>query len=118
MSDYNDGRIECGADGLRIHMYYFPAGTKRIDYAKVRDVRRVDISAFTGRARIWGTANPRYWANLDPARPRKKSGLVLDVGGFVKPLITPDDVDAVETVLRERAKLGPSSGASSRGPII
>jgi|BarGraNGADG00212_1021973.scaffolds.fasta_scaffold17218_3 hypothetical protein len=24
MSDYSDGRLECGADGLLIHAYYFP----------------------------------------------------------------------------------------------
>jgi len=41
------------------------------------------------------------WASLDPGRPRKKFGLVLDLGRFVHPFITPDDVDAVEAAIRE-----------------
>ena len=75
------------------------------------------MGAFTGRARLWGTANPRYWANLDLKRMRKSVGLVLDLGARVKPVITPDDCDAVEQIIRERAGLGPSDG-SIRGPVI
>jgi hypothetical protein len=27
----------------------------------------------SGKWRIWGTGNPRYWANLDTKRPKKKA---------------------------------------------
>jgi hypothetical protein len=81
-------------------------------------VRRVELGAFSGRARIWGTANPRYWASLDPQRPKKKVGLILDVGRFVRPFITPDDVDAVEALIRECANLGPAIEDAGRGPVI
>ncbi|MGH2864990.1 MAG: hypothetical protein ACRDJX_07035 [Solirubrobacteraceae bacterium] len=57
------------------------------------------MGALTGRGRIWGTANPRYWANLDPARPRKRVGFVLDLGRPVRPFLTPDDPDAFEAAL-------------------
>ena len=115
---YADPRIECSDEGLRIRAYYFPwAGSKFIPYARIKGVQRVDIAAFTGRGRIWGTANPGYWANLDTSRPKKKVGLVIDLGKGVKPFITPDDTDAVEGILRDRAGLGPSGGAT-RGPII
>ena len=100
--EYDDGRVACADDGLRLRWYYFPWGTKHIPYDGIRGVRRVDIDAFTGRARIWGTANPRYWANLDPARAKKKVGLVVDTGRRVTPFITPDDPDRVEALLRER----------------
>jgi hypothetical protein len=112
-----DGSIECAATSLKIHGYYFPWGTKTIRYGSIRELRRVDLGAFTGRARIWGTANPGYWANLDPKRPRKKVGLIIDCGRAVKAFITPDDPDAVERFIRERAKLGPA-GPSEPGPII
>jgi hypothetical protein len=115
---YDDGKIECGPDGLHIRGYYFPWGSKRIPYASIRGVQRVDIGAFTGRGRIWGTANPRYWANFDPGRPRKKVGLILDLGKAVKPFVTPDDPDAVEAIIRQRAELGPSATDSARGPVI
>ena len=35
----------------------------------MRSVRRVNMGALTHSARIWGTANPRYWASLDPEPP-------------------------------------------------
>ena len=113
--DYADGRVECVVDGLRLRGYSFPWGMKHVAYSSIRGVQRVDIGAFTGRARIWGTSNPRYWANFDPRRPKKTVGLVLDIGKSVKPFITPDDPGVAEAVIRERAK--PGAEAPSRGPI-
>lgn len=98
--DYADPRIEARADGLKIRHYYLPFGDKRIDWDQIRSVGRVEVGALRGRFRIWGTANPRYWANLDPSRPRKKRGFVLDLGATVKPFITPDDPAAFEAALR------------------
>ena len=118
--DYADPRIRCTSTGVEVRGYYLPWGTKHIAYGSVRGIRRVDLSAARGRARIWGTANPGYWANLDPQRPRKATGFVVDLGRRVKPFLTPDDPDAFEAVLRERAGLGPGSddGSSGRAPLI
>ena len=100
MSDYSDPRIESDADGLRIKHYYLPVGDKSIRWAAIRSIGRVDVGLLRGRLRIWGTANPRYWANLDPGRPRKKVGFVLDLGARVQPFVTPDDPAAFEAALR------------------
>lgn len=116
--DYRDRWIECTPRAVRIRGYYFPWGTKNIPYEAIRSVRRVEMGALTGRGRIWGTADPRYWASLDPGRPRKKAGLVLDVGGFVRPFLTPDDPDAVEAAIRRRANLLSDSGKEDRGPVV
>ena len=113
-----DRWIECTPDAVEIRVYYFPWGTKRIPYGSIRSVRRVDMGAFTGRARIWGTTNPHYWAHLDPRRPGKKMGLILDLGRFVRPFITPDDPDAVEAAIIERAKVGPAANDGRRGPVV
>jgi hypothetical protein len=99
-ADYTDPRIEVAPDGLRIRRYYFPSGDKRIPYEEIRSVRRIEVGALRGRWRIWGTANPRYWANLDPGRPRKKKGFVLDLERSVQPFLTPDDPTAFEAALR------------------
>jgi hypothetical protein len=115
--DYDDGRVSCSADGVRLRMYYFPWGTKTIPYDAVRGLQKVDIGAFTGRGRIWGTANLRYWANLDPSRPGKTTGLVFDLGRRVRPFVTPDDTDRVEALVRLRSHLGPAGG-SAPGPVI
>jgi hypothetical protein len=75
------------------------------------------MGAATGRARIWGTANPGLWAHLDPQRPRKRAGLILDLGRRVKPFITPDDPDAAEAAIRERAGIGPAA-RGGRGVVV
>lgn len=108
MTDYRDRWIECTPEALRIRGYYFPWGTKRIPYRSIRSVRRVEIGAFTGKGRIWGTANPRYWASLDPGRPHKNIGLILDLGRRVSPIVTPDDPDAVEAAIHQHTDLNPS----------
>jgi hypothetical protein len=117
-SRYRDRWIECSADRIEIRGYYFPWGTKRIPYSSIRSVRRVEIGAFSGKGRIWGTANPRYWASLDPRRPKKSVGLILDLGRYVQPFITPDDPDAVEALIREHSDLGTSIEDTGRGPLI
>jgi hypothetical protein len=117
VSDYHDATVHCTDSGVELRGYYIPWGTKSIPYGSIRAVRRVETSAMRGRARIWGTANPGLWANLDPSRPKKKIALILDLGKTVKPFITPDDPDLVESIIRERAHLGPWSDAT-RGPII
>jgi hypothetical protein len=103
---YRDRWIECGTDEIRIRGYYFPWGTKRIRYADIRAVHRVPIGTLTGRYRVWGTSRPGYWASLDPARPSKTAALILDVGGRVKPFVTPDDPDAMGAAILAHTRLG------------
>jgi hypothetical protein len=100
--DYDDGTISCAADGLRIRRYYMPFGSKRIPCSAIRAVERVPIGALTGRGRIWGTAHPGHWANLDPRRPRKKVGFVIDAGAHIKPFLTPSDPAAFEAAIAAR----------------
>jgi hypothetical protein len=116
--DYDDGRIRLDGTGLTLRGYYFPWGSKHIGLASITELRRVELAAARGRARIWGTANPRYWANFDPARPKKSVGFVLELGKAVRPLITPDDPDAFEAALRSRRDLPPQDEAPERGPVI
>jgi hypothetical protein len=115
---YADRWITCTPDAIWIRGYYFPWGTKRIPYGSIRSVRRVNMGALTGRGRIWGTSNPRYWASLDPRWPRKKTALVLDVGGRVQPFVTPDDPAAVEAAIREHANVEPTAADGGWGPVI
>jgi len=116
--EYNDGKIECTPTMLRIHAYYFPYGTKDVPYTDVKGLRRFEMSALRGKGRIWGTGTFKYWANLDVRRPNKSIGFIVDNGKSVKPFITPDDPDAFEAVVRERAGLGPGSATSPTGPLL
>lgn len=48
----------------------------------------------------------RVWASLDPRRPTKTTGFLIDCGRSVASLITPDDPDAAEATLREHLAPG------------
>ncbi len=115
-AEYRDRCFECTPDHLVIRGYYFPWGTKRIPYDRIRAVRQVQLGLTSGGARLWGTANLRYWASLDPRRPSKRRGLVLDLGRAVRPLITPDDPNAVEACIRAHA--GATIATTASAPVI
>jgi hypothetical protein len=113
---YRDSSVICNDTKIEL-LHYYVWGSKKVPYSCVRGVQRVSLSALKGKARMWGTANMDYWANLDRKRMSKKEGLVLDLGKRVKPFITPDSPDVVEALIRERAGLGPA-GPTVSAPFI
>jgi hypothetical protein len=113
---YRDKQITCTEDAIVVRWYYL-WGTKRIQYSAIKAARLVMLSPLRGKGRIWGTANPQYWASLDPGRPRKSAAIIVDTGGAVKPYLTPDDPEAVAAIVKDRAGLAdvPMTG---RGPLL
>lgn len=100
---YDDGLVTLDSGGLTIHRYYFPLGTsKYIPYSKIGGVQELSMGLWTGKGRLWGSGDLRHWFPLDLRRPQKGKALVLDVGTWVRPVITPDDPDRVLAILRER----------------
>ncbi|HZT65660.1 MAG TPA: PH domain-containing protein [Acidimicrobiales bacterium] len=97
---YDDGRIVCDDDGLVIRWYYL-WGSKRIPYRSIRSVDQRPLTRVRGKWRIWGSGDLQHWYNLDPHRPSKETALELDVGGRVRPTITPDDPEAVGRILAQ-----------------
>lgn len=121
MQTYRDTWIECTPSEVRVRGYYFPWGTKHIPYERIEGMQRVAMSALRGRARIWGTANLRYWASFDPRRPTKQVAFVLDLGRAVRPFLTPNDPDTFEAAVRAHVDLPvPAAGADTprRGPVV
>jgi hypothetical protein len=100
---YADQWIRCDATMLVIHGYYFPLGaSKVIAYRDIQRVTPIALGLWTGRWRLWGTSDPRYWWHLDLSRPRKHTGLILDLGRPVRPVITPEDPARVAAIIEER----------------
>jgi hypothetical protein len=97
---YRDQRIELTDRAVIVRGYYFPWGTKRIAYSSITSLERFTMSAWRGKARIWGSGDLRHWANFDPQRPKKSVGFYLDLGRRVMPFLTPDDPDPFEQALR------------------
>jgi hypothetical protein len=108
--------IICEDDRLVLRHYY-PWGKKTILYTSIVGVKKVKLTATRGRLRVWGSANFTLWANLDGRRRKKSTGLILDVGTRVNPFITPDDLDRVDAIIREKAGLGPG-GPPILSPFI
>jgi hypothetical protein len=97
---YEDDRITCTPSTLIIRGYYFPTGTaKKVPYGVIRGVEEIELGS--GRGRIWGATDPRYWFHLDLHRPHKRFALVLDLGKWVHPVITPTDPDRVKAIIEE-----------------
>ena len=100
---YDDGLVKLDSDGLTIRRYYFPIGTsKYIPYTRIKDVQERDMGLLTGKARIWGTGDFKHYSALDMNRFRKEKALILDLGKWFIPVITPDDPDRVLAILQER----------------
>ncbi len=108
MELYRDNRIACTDTEVRIGWYYFPFGTKTIPYSSIRSLERFTLSTLRGNWRIWGTGDFKHWLNLDGKRPKKSVGFILDVGTSVKPVLTPDDPDVFEQVVRQRLSPTPT----------
>jgi hypothetical protein len=104
MVDYRDARITCDGDGIRIGWYYFPAGSKLIRWADVRQVEEHDMGTGIGhgRWRIWGSGDLRHWFNLDGNRPKKRLAYIFHLGGWTRPVLTPDDPAAFKQALSAR----------------
>ncbi len=97
---YDDGRVACTEEALVIRTYYFPPHDKRIPYGTIERVRRLSMTAMSGRYKIWGSGDFIHWFNYDPHRRRKSAALVVHVSGHrVRPVITPDDAGAVAAEL-------------------
>ena len=89
---YEDPLIRLAGGFLVIRRYYFPLATARkIQLSRVRVAREHRLGNPTGRLRFWGSSDLRRWFNLDPGRSRKTRAFVLDLGGWVRPVVTPDE---------------------------
>ena len=100
---YDDGRIECDEGGITVRWYY-PWGSRRIPYGQIRSTRTFDLNPVRGKWRIWGSGDFVHWYNLDGGRPNKRTGIEIDTGRRVRACITPDDTEAVSTIIEDHLR--------------
>jgi hypothetical protein len=104
---YEDKTLVCDDQALTIKNYYFPWGSRRVGYSSIKGLKDQDMSALTGGWRIWGMGLTPQWYHLDIGRPQKKRQMVLDLGEFIKVVITPDEHDTVLGILERKTGLNP-----------
>lgn len=99
---YDDGRVALDNNGMTIRWYCPWGGAKHIPYRVIRSFHVSPLSSVGGKWRIWGSGDFAHWYNLDGKRPSKQTGIEVDIGGRVRPTVTPDDADSVARILSER----------------
>jgi hypothetical protein len=105
MADYEDSRITLDAGGLSLRMYYFPFGSKHIQFDRIAKVHEHDMGTGIGggRWRIWGSGDLVHWMPLDAKRPKKKWMYIFRLkGSAFRPCVTPDDPEAFKAALTSR----------------
>jgi len=107
MALYTDERLTADETGVTIRMYYFPAGSKRVEYSEIRRFADLPMGKKNGQFRLWGSGDFRHWLYLDRDRREKTRRIVLDVGRRTRPVLTPDRPDKLVEILREQTGMEP-----------
>jgi len=102
MGQYEDDAILLDDDSLTIKSYRRPGDAKQIEFGSIQSFEVFEMGFWTGRHRLVGISfgRPRNWFHWDRNRNRKSTAISLDVGGWIRPTIVPDDPEAVEEILR------------------
>jgi hypothetical protein len=100
---YEDAGLVLDEDGITIRRYYFLLSVpKRVAYNKIRGIRAKPMSWAKDKGRFLGAFNPRYRLPRDVQRATKQTLLILELGRWVKPCITPEDPAKVIALLKTR----------------
>ncbi|MGF1540875.1 MAG: hypothetical protein ACFCU5_10570 [Pleurocapsa sp.] len=110
---YEDDRVICNDEALIIKDFYYPleGENKKILYSEIHNIEIRKINFWSGLSKIWGEASSTlqgntglksYWSALDFKRLFKNRAIAIDDGQLVKSVITPEDVDQVFTILKQK----------------
>lgn len=104
MTDYVDNVVTLDDSGVTIENHLLPGRPRRIAYDDIVAVDAIELGFATGRHRLVGMGpfRPRHFFHWDRKRSQKSRGVVLDLGRWLRVVITPDDPDTVLDLLRRR----------------
>lgn len=74
---YSDSLVEVYENGIRFHQYYFPFGSKFVEFSDILSLGKKSPTLPNGKWRIWGTLDFRSWFPLDWGRSRRSSIFLL-----------------------------------------
>lgn len=100
-----NGFVTCYSDYLRIHLYYFPYGDKKVKYSEIRSCELLsmdELGIFSSK--LWGMALTPVWWHCDMKRSGRKNYIILDVNKWPKIGLTMDDDDTIRVyhLIREK----------------
>lgn len=100
---YRDNLVEIADDTIVFKNYYFPAGSKTIKLTDVEYVEEKELTIWTGKWRLHGTAFSRTWFPADYDRPSRDKIFVMKVKDkWMRIGFTAKDSNAVSQILRNK----------------
>lgn len=101
MIQYDDPVTRLDDHGVTIKSYGRPRHPRTIPYREIRAVEVIELGPLSGRHRLvgFGFRRPRHFFHWDSARSTKTSGIALDAGRLIRPVITPEDPEGALAVL-------------------
>ena len=99
---YEDDVVVVDDTGLTIKRYGVTGSSRRIEFDDINSVEAFEMGRLSGKWRLVGIGpgRPRNWFSWDRDRGHKRQALSIDVGKWIKPALTPDDVVSVEGLIR------------------
>lgn len=103
---FKNDYITCYSDHLVIPFYYFPYGSKTIEYKNIRSVELLDANDLSFfKTKTWGMALSPIWWPLDIRRQWRKHYLIIDANQWPKIGVTMDDEDTLKVYKLIRPKI-------------
>ncbi len=101
---YEDEGIVLNGTGITIKHYHRPGRARHVPYDAIERAEQISLGFGTGRYRLVGISpgRPRHFFHWDAKRTAKDRGVSLDVGGWRRIAITPDDPDHVLSLIDDR----------------
>ena len=98
---HEDKHVIITNNEIIIKCYYFPfAGEKKISFKQIKKIELINIGSLTGKLKVWGMNYKLLWFHFDAGRLFKNHGIVIDIGKYIKPAITPEDINKVFHILQ------------------
>jgi hypothetical protein len=96
---YSDGLIKIDNDGITIRLFYFPFGSKRINFSDIETVQ-----AYKGGCmRIWGSGDFRTWFGLDfGAMKRTMTFIIYYKNSWFRTGLTAQNSERVAEILKSK----------------
>ncbi len=88
--------VTCYSDYIRIHLYYFPFGNKKVKYCEILscELRSMDELGVFG-SKMWGMSLTPIWWHCDMNRLGRENYILLNVNRWPSIGLTMDDVDTI-----------------------